>query len=131
MILHDAAAFATDCSQGMPLIRSRGRIQHRIPADSSSLQIALAVNFSVVQWLINTSCGATIVGFESGLGHILWSKICQVKPLLSRKRKLQLLPRLACIAHKSLEICEQMQAVAARIPRLSNPAMKLVDSQSV
>ena len=65
-----------------------------MPADSSSLQIALAVNFSVVEWLINTSCGATIVGFESGSGHILWSKICQVKPLLSRKRKLQLLPRI-------------------------------------
>src|SRR5271166_6205924 len=88
MILHDAAAFATDWSQGMPLLRSRGRIQHRIPADSSSLQIALAVNFSEVEWLINTSCGATMVGFESGWGHILWSKICQVKPLLPRKLRI-------------------------------------------
>jgi len=78
MILQDATAFAIDWSQGMPIFRSRGRIQHRIPTDSSSLQIALAVNFPVVEWLINTSCGisgATIVGFKFGSGRILWSKI--------------------------------------------------------
>jgi hypothetical protein len=51
------------------------------------LQIALAVNFSAVEWLINTSCGicgATIVGSKSGSGYILWSKVRQVKPLQAR-----------------------------------------------
>jgi hypothetical protein len=60
-----------DWPQGIPILRSRGRIQHRIPTDSSSLQIALAVNFPSVEWLINTSCGicgATIVGSKSGFG---------------------------------------------------------------
>jgi hypothetical protein len=52
--------------------------------DSSWLQIALAVDFPSIEWLITTSCG--ICGAESSAqilirGGILWSKIRLVKPL--------------------------------------------------
>jgi hypothetical protein len=85
MILQDATAFEMDWSNGTPIFRSRGRIQHRIPTDSSSLQIALAVVFPSIEWLITTSCG--ICGTQSSAsnflvrGRILWSKIRLVKSL--------------------------------------------------
>jgi hypothetical protein len=69
MILQAPTALEMDWSKGTLIFRSRGRIQHRIPTDSSSLQIALAVDFPSVEWLITTSCG--ICGAQSSASN-LW-----------------------------------------------------------
>src|ERR1700730_8152569 len=44
----------TPLVQSDPTSMSRGAIQHRIPADSSWLQIASAIDLSLLEWLIKT-----------------------------------------------------------------------------
>jgi hypothetical protein len=44
---------------------SRGAIQHGIPADSSWLQIASAIDLSLLEWLIKTTGDRRRFGDES------------------------------------------------------------------
>src|ERR1700704_1444486 len=41
--------------QSDPILMSRGAIQHGIPADSSWMQIASAIELSLLEWLIKTT----------------------------------------------------------------------------
>jgi hypothetical protein len=51
--------------QSDPTSMSRGAIQHGIPADSNWLQIASAIDLSLLEWLIKTTGDRRRFGDES------------------------------------------------------------------